>query len=192
MSALGSSFCLSVHMSGVWVHMAATSLTMQRSASDLVIKPLTFLCSYISAPLTFLAPTASCAANMHNKEEWNAGIANMTVREEDVHDRDPVRPGHVSAFPFTPFAFACESLASQLCLLTTLTLGRFASSLCLCLCHCRCLYFLSLSVSSSASSFSFFLSFFLFFSFFSFFFFLFFFLFLFVPDHPRCTALVLT
>ena len=47
---------------------------------------------------TCLAPTASCAAHMHNKEEWNAGITNMTVREEDVHDRHPVRQGHVSAF----------------------------------------------------------------------------------------------
>ena len=26
----------------------------------------------------------------------------------DVHDRDPVRQGHVSAFPFTPFAIASE------------------------------------------------------------------------------------
>ena len=46
-----------------------------------------------------------------NKEEWNAGITNMTVREEDVHDRDPVRQGHVSAFLFTPSAVARESLA---------------------------------------------------------------------------------
>ena len=60
----------------------------------------------------------------------------MTVREEDVHDRDPVHQGHVSAFPFTPFAVASESFASQLCLPTALTHGRFASSLCLCLCLC--------------------------------------------------------
>ena len=46
--------------------------------------------------LTCLAPTASCAANMHNKEGWNAGITNMTVREEDVNDRDPAHQGHVS------------------------------------------------------------------------------------------------
>ena len=133
-SALGSSLCRSAHMSGVWIHMAATSLTTQRWASDLVIKPLTFLCSYISAPLTFLAPTASCATNMHNKEGWNASITNMTVREEDVHDRDPVSQSHVSAFLFTPSAVTCESLASQLCLLTALTLGRFASTLSLSLC----------------------------------------------------------
>ena len=60
----------------------------------------------------------------------------MTTREENVHDRDPDRQGHVSAFPFTPSAIASESLASQLCLPTALTHGRFASSLCLCLSVC--------------------------------------------------------
>ena len=38
-NALGSSSCISAPMSGVWIHMAATSLTMQRLASDLVINP---------------------------------------------------------------------------------------------------------------------------------------------------------
>ena len=126
-------------LSSVWIHMAATSLTMQRLASDFVINPLTSLCSYISAPLICLAPLASCAANMHNKEEWNAGITNITVREGDEHDCDPVRQGQVSAFPFTPSAVARESSASQLCLPTALTLGRFAASLCLCFCLCLCL-----------------------------------------------------
>ena len=37
----------------------------------------------------------------------------MTIREENVHDRDPDRQGHVSAFPFTPSAIASESLASS-------------------------------------------------------------------------------
>ena len=40
-SALGSSSYPRAHMSGVWIHMAATSLTMQRLASDLVTKQLT-------------------------------------------------------------------------------------------------------------------------------------------------------
>ena len=40
---------------------------------------------------------------MHNKEDWNARITNMTVREEDVHDLDPVRQGHVSACPSHTF-----------------------------------------------------------------------------------------
>ena len=35
--------------------MAATSLTTRRWASDLVINPLTSLCSSISAPPTYLA-----------------------------------------------------------------------------------------------------------------------------------------
>ena len=61
----------------------------------------------------------------------------MTVREEYVHDRDPVRQGHVSASPFTPSAVARESFASQLCLPAALTHGRFASSLCLCLCPAK-------------------------------------------------------
>ena len=59
----------------------------------------------------------------------------MTIREENVHDRDPVRQSHVSVFPFTPFAIASESFASQLCLPTALTHGRIASSLCHCLCQ---------------------------------------------------------
>ena len=67
-------------MRGVWIYMAATSLTVQRLASDLVINPLTSLCSYISEPPICLAPPASCAANMHNKEKWNASITNMTVK----------------------------------------------------------------------------------------------------------------
>ena len=83
---------------------------------------------------------ASCAANMHNKEEWNAGITNMTVREEDVHDRDPVRQGHVSAFLFALSAVALSSFAGQLCLPTALTLGTFCCkslSLSLSLSLCR-------------------------------------------------------
>ena len=135
-SALGSLLCPSAHMSGVWIHMPATNLTTQRWASDLVINPVTSLCSYISVPLTCLAPTASCTASKRNEEEWNAGITNMTVREEDVHDCDPVRQGHVSALLVTSSEFARESFASQLCLPTALTLGRFASSLCRCLCLC--------------------------------------------------------
>ena len=63
---------------------------------------------------------------MHNNEEWNTGITNMTVREEDVHDRDPVRQGHVSAFPFAPFAIAREFFANQCVYPPALTHGRFA------------------------------------------------------------------
>ena len=58
----------------------------------------------------------------------------MTVREGDVHDCDPVRQGHVSAFLVTSSEFARESLASHFCSPTALTLGRFATSVCLCVC----------------------------------------------------------
>ena len=119
-------------LSGVCIHTAPKNTITLRSASDLVINPLTSLCSYISVPPTCLAPTASCAANMHNKE-WNGGITNMNVCGDDDHDRAPVCQGHVSVSPFTPFAVAREPFASQLCLLPELTQGRFASSLCLCL-----------------------------------------------------------
>ena len=78
-SALGFSSCQSVHMSGAWIHTAATNVTTQLSASDLVIKPFTFLCSYISAPPTCPAPTASCAVNMRNKEGLSADITNTSV-----------------------------------------------------------------------------------------------------------------
>ena len=43
MSALGFSSCQSVLMSGVCIHMAATSLTMLRSVWDLETKLLIFL-----------------------------------------------------------------------------------------------------------------------------------------------------
>ena len=62
-------------------------------------------------------------------------------RRHHKHDRTrrrrtwspPCPSSHVSAFLFTLSAVARESLASQLCLPTALTHGRFASSLCLCL-----------------------------------------------------------
>ena len=73
-SVLGFSQCQSVHMSGVWIHMAT-----QRLASDLVINALTSLCSYISVPLTCLAPTASCAVKMRNNEGLSADITNTSV-----------------------------------------------------------------------------------------------------------------
>ena len=97
-SALSFSSCQSVHMTGVWIHTAAANTITLHLALDLVTKPLTFLCFSTFAPPTYLVPTASCAVSKRNKEGLSAGITNMTVREEDVHDRDPVRQGHVSAF----------------------------------------------------------------------------------------------
>ena len=133
-------------MGCLWFHMAATSMIMQRLASYLVIKPLTFLCFDIFVPLTYLVPTASCAANMH-----------------------------VSVYLFTSSAVTCESLASQLCLLTALTLGRFVSFFVL---FCPFLFFVFFCPFLSFCLFvflSFFVFFFVFFVFFCpFFFFVFF------------------
>ena len=53
--------------------------------------------------------------SMHNKEEWNASITNMTAREGDAHDCDHVRQVHVSKFLVTSSEFARESLACQFC-----------------------------------------------------------------------------
>ena len=73
----GFSSCQSVHTSGVWIHMAATSLTVLRLAWDLEIKLLTFLFSFISVRPICLDP-ASCVVNKrkqrrverrHNKHE---------------------------------------------------------------------------------------------------------------------------
>ena len=61
-----------------------------------------------------------------------------------------LRQGHVSAFPFTPFAIASESFACQLCLPTALTHGRFASSLCVSVSLSLCLS-VSLSLCLSVS-----------------------------------------
>ena len=58
-----------------------------------VTKPLTFLCSFISAPPTCLAPTASCAVSKHNKEGLSADITNLSVRRNDAHDHAPVHQG---------------------------------------------------------------------------------------------------
>ena len=63
----------------------------------------------------------------------------MNVCRDDVHDRAPVRQGHVSVSPFTLFEVACEHFLSLLFPLSPLTRGRFDSSLCLCLCLCFCL-----------------------------------------------------
>ena len=112
--------------------------TMLRLAWDLEIKLLTFLFSSISVPPICLDPAASCVVNKRNKEGLSADTTNTNVCGDDVHDRDPVHQGHVSVSSYTPFAVARESFASQLCLSTALTHGRFASSLCVCLCVCVC------------------------------------------------------
>ena len=46
---------------------------------------LTFLCFSISAPRTYLAPTASCEVNMRNKESLSADITDMRAYEETTY-----------------------------------------------------------------------------------------------------------
>ena len=56
---------------------------------------------------------------------------------KDVHDRDPVGQGHVSAFLFTPSVCARESFAGQLCFTHCIDAWTFCfKSLSLCLCFC--------------------------------------------------------
>ena len=106
-SALGFSSCQSVHMSGGWIHTAATNTITLHLALDHVTKPLTFLCFSIFASLTYLAPT------MHNKEGLSADIINMNVCGDDVPDRDVAHQGHVSAHLFPSSSITCESLGAS-------------------------------------------------------------------------------
>ena len=95
------------------VHMAATSLTMQRLALDLVINPLTFLCFSSFAPPTYQAPTASGAVSKRNKEGLSAAITNTSVRGDDVLDCDVAHQSHVSAHLFPSLLTTCESLGAS-------------------------------------------------------------------------------
>ena len=117
--------------------MAATSLTMLRSVWFLETESA-HLPVFLHIRTTNLPGPSSIMRSeqaqqrrferRHNKHECKCG--------DDVHDRAPVRQGHVSVSPFTPFEVACEPFVGQLCLLSALTQGRYASSLCLC--HCLC------------------------------------------------------
>ena len=53
----------------------------------------------------------SCVASKHNKEDLSADTTNMNGCGDDFHDRAPVRQGHVSVSPFTPFEVASEPLS---------------------------------------------------------------------------------
>ena len=92
-SALVSSSCPSAHMNGVWIRMAATSLTMLRLALDHGINLLTSLCSFTFATPIFPDPAVSCAVSKHNKEGLTANITNLSVPRNDAHDHAPVHQG---------------------------------------------------------------------------------------------------
>ena len=85
---LDESSCPSAHMNGVWIHMAATSLTMQHLALDLGINLLTSLCSSIFAIPIFLDPAVSCAVSMYNKEDLSANMTKNVYRDDgNAHDQ---------------------------------------------------------------------------------------------------------
>ena len=76
-------------MNDVWIHMAATSLTMQRLVLDPGTNLLTFLCSSIFEVLIVPDPAISCGESKHNKEYLSAKITNPSVRGNDAHDHAP-------------------------------------------------------------------------------------------------------
>ena len=83
-NALGFSSCQSVLISGVCIHMAATSLTMLRLAWDLETNLLISLCSFIFAIPICLDPAASCVVSKYNKEDLSADTTKNACRD-DVH-----------------------------------------------------------------------------------------------------------
>ena len=111
-NALGFSSCQSVLMSGVCIHMAATSLTMLRLPWDLKTNLLISLCSFIFAQLICPDPAASCVVSKHNKEDLSANTTKNACRE-DVHDRAPVRQGDVSVSFLTPLRLPVSLLPAS-------------------------------------------------------------------------------
>ena len=109
----GFSSCQSVHMSGVWIHTAATNTITLHLTLDHVTRPLTSLRFSIFASPAYLALTASCAVNMRNKEGLSADMTNTSVCEDDVPDRDVAHQSHVSAHLFPSSPITCESLGAS-------------------------------------------------------------------------------
>ena len=92
-SALVSSSCPSAHMNGVWIHMAATSLTMLCLVLDPGINLLTSLCSSTFATPTSPDPAVLCAVSKLNKEGRIANTTNLSVPRNDARDHAPVHQG---------------------------------------------------------------------------------------------------
>ena len=78
-SALGFSSCPSDHMSGVWIHTAATCSAMRIWHLGPVTPRPTFLFFYIYAPPTSRALTVSRASNKPSRNAWNAKLPSMNV-----------------------------------------------------------------------------------------------------------------
>ena len=79
-----SSSCQSANMSGVWIYMAATSLTTRCLAWDLGTNMLIFRCSFIFAIPIRPDPAVSCVVSKHNKEDLSADMTKNVCRD-DVH-----------------------------------------------------------------------------------------------------------
>ena len=91
-SALGFSSYRSDHMSAVWIHMAATSSTMQTWRMDPETPMLTSPFSSTSAPPTCWAPTALRAVNKLNKDGLNVKPPDLSDGRDDVDERGVVYP----------------------------------------------------------------------------------------------------
>ena len=101
-------------MSGVWIHMAATSSTMQSWHLELATPLLTFPSSSTCAPPTCRAQTALRAVNKPNKDGLNAKPPGTSDGSEGAHEHDVVYPYHVSTYFSTSSAVTSESLVGQL------------------------------------------------------------------------------
>ena len=84
MNVLVFSSCQSALMSGVSIHMAATSLTIRCLAWDLGTNLPIFRCSFIFAIPICLDPAVSCEVSKHNKEDLSADMTKNVYRH-DVH-----------------------------------------------------------------------------------------------------------
>ena len=81
-SALVSSSCPSAHMNGVWIHMAATKLTILRLALDHGINLLTCPSSSTFAIQISLGLIALCEVSRPSKEDLNANATKNVGRDE--------------------------------------------------------------------------------------------------------------
>ena len=94
------SSCPGAHMNGVWIHMAATSLTTRCLAWDLGTNLLIFQCSFIYVIPICPDPAASCEVTKHNKEDLRAdmtkNVCRDDVHQENAHDCAPFSQGVLS------------------------------------------------------------------------------------------------
>ena len=76
-------------MNGVWIHVAATNLTMLRLALVSRISLLTSLYSSTFATPIYPDPVVLCAVSKLNKEGMIADIIKLNEPRNDAHDHAP-------------------------------------------------------------------------------------------------------